>query len=180
MIGRTPRRTFPAYLTRKAAEKIAQSVGCRLPTETEWEYACRANTKSLFIWGDDCLQTTSWNHGSIWSSRASGRAMPSVSRHYFRVIGAWTSGRSPTQRMPRPSPVFMSSRAAVLIFGRGRTAESGSGACLRIACLQLASLKAGEAGVHFGWSISCLSATHHKHLSVSRVIQSTAGDRNEC
>src|ERR1051326_596848 len=29
---------FPAYLPREAVERVAASIDCRLPTETEWEY----------------------------------------------------------------------------------------------------------------------------------------------
>jgi formylglycine-generating enzyme required for sulfatase activity len=36
-------------------DKVLEAVGCRLPSESEWEYAYRAGSASVFPWGEEVL-----------------------------------------------------------------------------------------------------------------------------
>ncbi len=45
--------SFPSFLTKENADKLASKFDLRLPDEKEWEYACRGTTQSLFAFGNE-------------------------------------------------------------------------------------------------------------------------------
>lgn len=51
-------------VSRKNIREAATTVGLRLPSEIEWEYACKAGTNSLFYWGNEPNDEYAWTSNS--------------------------------------------------------------------------------------------------------------------
>lgn len=65
------------FLTWNEMRKYCDSVGAELPSEAEWEYACRAGTRTRFPWGDSKDTERAWfNENSNGVTHPVGQKKP--------------------------------------------------------------------------------------------------------
>jgi sulfatase modifying factor 1 len=69
---------------RKLSEREGRTY--RLPTEAEWEYACRAQTRTAFYWGNE------FDADCAWSSKNSDRRLHEVGRRRSNAWGLFDMG----------------------------------------------------------------------------------------
>lgn len=79
-----------AFVTHSQATSFAQQFGMTLPSEIQWEYACRAGSQTLFTWGDTLPsddELAEW----LKFDFADGYGRPNAFGLYGLFVGEWTS-----------------------------------------------------------------------------------------
>lgn len=71
-------------------QRFCNRTGLKLPTESQWEYACRAMTRTKYYWGDSTEEGYGWHQGnSNQSTQAVGSKKPNGFGLYDMVGNVW-------------------------------------------------------------------------------------------
>ncbi len=83
----------PVYLTYLEVEAIAERLAMDLPTEEQWEYACRAGTQSLFFFGNTLVDEARLDQILSTNFHLTGRKGENPFGLQGLFVGEWCSTR---------------------------------------------------------------------------------------
>ncbi|BBM86847.1 bifunctional serine/threonine-protein kinase/formylglycine-generating enzyme family protein [Candidatus Uabimicrobium amorphum] len=71
------------------SKSFCDRLGMRLPTEAEWEYACRAGTRSKYYWGNSMDGNYAWHSNSSRQTHKVGQKSPNAFGLYDMAGNVW-------------------------------------------------------------------------------------------
>ena len=110
------------FVTFHEALDYAESVGRRLPTEAEYEFAATAAGTRDFPWGDDVERIDEWEYGPVGSIAYDRTETDPPLFGLFSNVAEWTDSRP----IPYPSPLQPQLPAAMFrMLVQGRVIRGG-------------------------------------------------------
>ena len=106
-------------------------LGYRLPTEAEWEYACRGRTETLYYWGDNMDEDYCWymgnssqNHRPAGEKKANNFGLYDMSGNIYEWCNDWFGNYLPGTVSNPTGPIMGACRVV-----RGGNWHSFPGSC---------------------------------------------------
>ena len=126
--------------------------GLRLPHETEWEYACRAGTKTPYYWGETFDSSHCWHTSTTDAPRP-----PAEHRGFTNAFGLIDTLGNVWEACAHPDPEISPWGRIV----RGGSVYSSNLGCRWTASSIATDLHAEDVGVRLAMSVPRVYATQH-------------------
>jgi formylglycine-generating enzyme len=122
---------FIEILNQKEADQLPLGWSFTLPTDAEWEYACRAGTRSSFSWGEEVgPNDANWDHGNDANKTVDvGSYYPNAWGFYdmHGNLWEWTAdSHTKLSDEPQTDPFFDGDTGKKVVRGGAYDAPSGN------------------------------------------------------